>query len=62
MSLGKVIQFFREVRIELGKVTWPSRDEMIGSTVIVIVLSLIMSIYIGVLDFLLSSVFGRLIR
>ncbi len=62
MSLGKVTQFLREVRVELGKVTWPSRDELIGSTIIVIVLSLIMSIYIGFLDFLLSSLFGRIIR
>ena len=62
MNLGKVTQFFREVRVELGKVTWPSRQELIGSTVIVIILSVIMSIYIGVLDFLLSSLFGRIIR
>jgi len=62
MNLGKVTQFLREVRVELGKVTWPSRDELIGSTIIVIVLSLIMSIYIGFLDFLLSSLFGRIIR
>jgi preprotein translocase subunit SecE len=62
MSFGKVIQFFREVRVELGKVTWPNRQELIGSTIIVIVLSVIMSIYIGVLDFLLSSLFGRIIR
>jgi len=62
MSLGKVTQFLREVRVELGKVTWPSRDELVGSTIIVIVLSLIMSIYIGLMDFLLSSLFGRIIR
>jgi preprotein translocase subunit SecE len=62
MSLGKVVQFFKEVRVELGKVTWPSRQELIGSTIIVVVLSLIMSVYIGLLDFLLSSLFGRVIR
>lgn len=62
MTFSKVTQFFKEVRVELGKVTWPSRDELIGSTIIVIVLSLIMSAYIGLLDFLLSSLFGRIIR
>jgi preprotein translocase subunit SecE len=62
MAFSKVIQFFKEVRVELGKVTWPSREELIGSTIIVIVLSLIMSAYIGLLDFLLSSLFGRIIR
>ena len=59
---SKAIQFLREVRVELGKVTWPSREELVGSTIIVIVLSLIMSIYIGLLDFMLSSLFGRIIR
>ena len=62
MTFSKVTQFFKEVRVELGKVTWPSREELIGSTIIVIVLSLIMSAYIGLLDFLLSSLFGRIIR
>jgi len=62
MSFGKVIQFLKDVRIELTKVTWPNREELIGSTIIVIVLSIIMSIYIGFLDYLLSSIFGRIIR
>jgi len=59
---SKAIQFLREVRVELGKVTWPSREELVGSTIIVIVLSLIVSAYIGLLDFVLSSLFGRVIR
>jgi preprotein translocase subunit SecE len=62
MNLSQVVQFFKEVRVELGKVTWPNRQELIGSTIIVVVLSLIMSAYIGLLDFILSSVFGRIIR
>jgi preprotein translocase subunit SecE len=62
MNLGKIVQFFKEVRVELGKVTWPNRDELIGSTIIVVVLSLILSVYIGLLDFVLSHVLGRIIR
>ena len=62
MSLGTVFKFFKEVRVELGKVTWPNREELIGSTVIVIVLSLVMAAYIGFLDFVLSGIFGRIIR
>ncbi len=48
-------QFLREVRIELRKVTWPSRKQTIGSTVVVIVLVLIISAFLGVVDFGLSS-------
>lgn len=62
MSLDRVIKFFKEVKLELGKVTWPNRQELIGSTIIVVVLSLVMAVYIGILDFILSSLFGRIIK
>jgi preprotein translocase subunit SecE len=61
MSLGKFFQFLKEVKVELMKVTWPSRGELIGSTIIVVVLSLIVAVYVGFLDFILSSLFGRII-
>ena len=44
------IQFLREVRVELRKVTWPSRKQTIGSTIVVIVLVLIISIFLGAVD------------
>jgi preprotein translocase subunit SecE len=62
MSVGKIFKFLKEVKVELFKVTWPNRQELIGSTVIVIVLSLIVAVYLGFLDFILSGLFGRLIR
>jgi len=49
------IQFLREVRVELRKVTWPSRKQTIGSTIVVIVLVLIISIFLGLVDMGLSS-------
>ena len=36
-------QFFREVKVELQKVTFPTRQETVGSTVVVLVLTVIMS-------------------
>ena len=36
--IGKALQFLREVRVELKKVTWPSRKQAIGSTVVVLIL------------------------
>ena len=48
-------QFLREVKIELKKVTWPSRKQTIGSTVVVIVLVLIISLFLGVVDMGLSQ-------
>lgn len=53
--LHKSLQFLREVRIELKKVTWPSRKQTMGSTVVVIVLVMVISLFLGVVDFGLSS-------
>lgn len=53
--IQKSIQFLREVKIELKKVTWPSRKQTMGSTLVVIILVMIISLFLGVVDFGLSS-------
>jgi preprotein translocase subunit SecE len=53
--LDKSLQFLREVKVELKKVTWPSRKQTIGSTIVVIVLVLIISLFLGVIDIGLSK-------
>ena len=51
----KSIQFLREVKIELKKVAWPSRKQTIGSTAVVIVLVMLISLFLGVVDMGLST-------
>jgi len=51
----KGLLFFREVRSELKKVTWPTRKQAAGFTVVVIVLVFIISAFLGVVDFGLSK-------
>ncbi len=51
-------QFLREVRVELSKVTWPSREELIQSTLVVLVAVAISGAFIAVLDL----IFSRLIN
>ena len=51
----KSMQFLREVRIELKKVTWPSRPQTIGSTAVVIILVMIISFFLGLVDMGLSG-------
>ena len=51
----KSIQFLREVRIELKKVTWPTRKQTIGSTVVVLVLVMLIALYLGLVDMGLTS-------
>ena len=53
---NKVAGFLNEVKQELDKVAWPTRDELLGSTVVVIITTLILAAFIGVVDFLLSIV------
>ena len=53
--LQRGIQFLREVKVELKKVTWPSRKQTIGSTIVVIVLVMIISLFLGVVDMSLTS-------
>jgi preprotein translocase subunit SecE len=49
------LQFLREVKTELKKVTWPTRKQTIGSTLVVIILVMIISIFLGVVDIGLSN-------
>jgi preprotein translocase subunit SecE len=52
---GTWIQFFREVRVELGKVTWPSRKQTLGSTAVVIIFVFMIALFLGAVDLGLSS-------
>ena len=51
----QALQFLREVKIELKKVTWPSKNQTIGSTAVVILLVMIISLFLGLVDTGLSS-------
>ena len=53
--IDKGLQFLREVKVELKKVVWPSRKQTIGSTVVVLILTMIISVFLGMVDIGLSS-------
>ena len=57
----KIPQLLREVRTEMGKVTWPTRDELTSSTTIVLVVSLVLALFIFVVDQILSFVMSRML-
>ena len=58
----RVRAFFKDVRVEIGKVSWPTRNELRDSTVVVIVTVLIVSVFIGVVDRLLTFGIGSLFK
>ena len=55
-------QFFREVKVELQKVTFPTRQETVSSTVIVLVLTFILGAYLGFSDWALSRIVQMLLQ
>jgi preprotein translocase subunit SecE len=50
-----ILQFFREVKVEFTKVSWPSSRELWQSTLIVFVVSAIVAAFIGAVDLGLSK-------
>ncbi len=53
--VGKIKQYWRETLTELAKVTWPSKDELVGSTIVTVIVSLIMGFFIFTVDMGLSQ-------
>ena len=53
--------FIREARAELKKVTWPTRRQIWYWTLVVIVFTLCVSLYLGLIDFILAWLFRTLL-
>ena len=51
----KVVKYWQETQLELKKVAWPSREEMIGSTMATIVISSLIAAFIWVVDMGISK-------
>ena len=47
-------RFLRDVRVELSKVTWPTRNELLMSTLVVLVAVAIAGVYTGALDWVFA--------
>jgi preprotein translocase subunit SecE len=55
LMMQKVMKFLEEAKAELKKVTWPSSKQTMASTLVVIIIVFIVSIYLGVIDFGLAK-------
>jgi preprotein translocase subunit SecE len=53
---GKIAQFIQEVQGEMGKVTWPTQEELKSSTTIVLGLSLALAVFIFIVDYILAGI------
>lgn len=57
----KIKNFLAETRVEMNKVTWPTRDELKESTKIVIVATFIVTLFIGIVDVVINVIVRRLL-
>jgi preprotein translocase subunit SecE len=60
--MQKFIQYLKDVRAELAKVSWPTRDEVIGATTLVVIVSVVVGLFVKAFDFALSRVLGFLLN
>lgn len=59
--LGKIITFLKEVRIEVKKVNWPTREEVWRNTLLVIAVSFVVALYLGGIDFIFTKILNTFI-
>ncbi|MBI4974398.1 MAG: preprotein translocase subunit SecE [Candidatus Omnitrophica bacterium] len=52
----RIISFFNDVKLEMSKVSWSTKDELIGSTIVVLVSLVILTVFIGICDLVLSRI------
>jgi preprotein translocase subunit SecE len=60
-GIGKAGQFLRESKNELKRVKWPTRKELLASTAVVIVFSLIVAFFLGLVDFGLIKIIKSIV-
>lgn len=58
----KIKEFLREVKVEIKKVVYPTREELIGSTWVVIITVIVVSLFLGIVDLGLSKVVSIALR
>ena len=61
MFVQNVKSFLEAVKIELGKVTWPTRKETVATAWVVVVIIVIISLYLGACDVVLAKLMRRIL-
>ena len=59
--IQKISQYFNGVQVEIKKVTWLSKQELLGSTIVVGVFSVMVAIFLFLVDFGLSELVSRIL-
>lgn len=57
-GMSRISKFVDDVKSEFGKIVWPNKKQTIGSTVVVVVLVMLISVYLGAVDLFLGKFIG----
>ncbi|MGB9721674.1 MAG: preprotein translocase subunit SecE [bacterium] len=60
--LNKILEYIKNIFLEMKRVTWPTKNELVNSTIIVIVISIFVAALIFVLDRIFTGLLGIVIR
>jgi len=60
--MNKLTQFLKEVRQEVRKVTWPTKEETIRYSLMVVIASLLVAVYLGGIDYVVAEALKRFIQ
>lgn len=60
--MPNIIAFLNEVKEELGKVAWPTREQTIRYTVLVIIVAVVVGVFLGGLDYILTGLTALILK
>lgn len=60
--MTKIVAFLREVNVELAKVVWPSRDQTLRLTIMVVIVTVVVGFFLGGIDFFLTKLTDLLLQ
>jgi preprotein translocase SecE subunit len=60
--VSTAVQFFKDVRAEMNRVAWPDRETVIASSLVVVFVLVVTSLYLAGWDFILAKIFQRFLR
>jgi len=60
--MKKLVKFFKEVKTELKKVNWPSKKQVLKLTLVVALITITASLYLGSLDFIFAKLLEVIFR
>jgi preprotein translocase subunit SecE len=62
LKQNRITKYLKEVRAEIGKVTWPSRQEVLRLSTIVILVLAVMSAFMAIVDFVFSRLMQAIVN